>query len=225
MAQHLDLEEQEQLDQLKHLWAKYGNAITWLLILVLGGFAAWNGWQYWQRKTAVAAAALYDELDRAVQAQQPERVQRVWADLQDSAARSAQAAQGGLLAAKALYTAGKPDEARAALRFVVEHAADPATVAVARLRLAGLELDAKAPEQALKWLEAEWPASFKGLVADRRGDALLAKGDHAGARAAYQNAYTALAQQPDYRRLVEAKLNALGINPAAEPASTTEIQP
>ena len=131
--------DQEQLDQLKHLWAKYGNAITWLLILVLGGFAAWNGWQYWQRKTAVAAAALYDELDRAVQAQQPERVQRVWADLQDSAARSAQAAQGGLLAAKALYTAGKPDEARAALteaqgagRTAVLVAADGVVVGVKR---------------------------------------------------------------------------------------------
>ena len=108
MAQHLDLEEQEQLDQLKHFWAKYGNAITWLLVLVLGGFAAWNGWQYWQRKTAVEAAALYEELDRAVQASQTERVQRVWADLQGNAGRSAQAAQGGLLAAKACTTRARP---------------------------------------------------------------------------------------------------------------------
>lgn len=225
MAQHLDLEEQEQLDQLKHFWAKYGNAITWLLVLVLGGFAAWNGWQYWQRKTAVEAAALYEELDRAVQASQTERVQRVWADLQGNAGRSAQAAQGGLLAAKALHDAGKTDDARAALRFVVEQAADPATVAVARLRLAGLELQAQDPAQALKWLDAKWPAAFAGLAADRRGDALLAQNDRAAARTAYQAAYAALAPQQDYRRLVEAKLNALGVNPAVEPSSAPEVTP
>ena len=40
MAKHLDLEEQEQLDQIKHFWSKYGNAITWVLIVVLGAFAA-----------------------------------------------------------------------------------------------------------------------------------------------------------------------------------------
>jgi hypothetical protein len=35
MAKHLDLEEQEQLDQLKHFWNQYGNLITWVLIAVL----------------------------------------------------------------------------------------------------------------------------------------------------------------------------------------------
>jgi predicted negative regulator of RcsB-dependent stress response len=42
MSNHLDLEEQEQLEQLKAFWGQYGNAITWGLILVFGAFAAWN---------------------------------------------------------------------------------------------------------------------------------------------------------------------------------------
>ena len=36
MAKHLDLEEQEQLDELRHFWKTYGNLITWVLIAVLG---------------------------------------------------------------------------------------------------------------------------------------------------------------------------------------------
>ena len=44
MASHLDLEEQEQLDQLKAFWKQYGNLVSWLLIAVLGAYAAWNGW-------------------------------------------------------------------------------------------------------------------------------------------------------------------------------------
>ena len=70
MATHLDLEEQEQLDALKHFWNKWGNLITWVLIAVLGAYAAWNGWQYWQRRQAAMAAVLYDEIDRAAKAGQ-----------------------------------------------------------------------------------------------------------------------------------------------------------
>ena len=45
MANNLDLEEQEQLEELKHFWKKNGNWISWLLIIVLGSLAAWNGYQ------------------------------------------------------------------------------------------------------------------------------------------------------------------------------------
>ncbi len=61
MANHLDLEEQEQLDQLKHFWKQYGNPITWLLIVVLGSVAGWNFYQYWQRSQASQAAIMFDE--------------------------------------------------------------------------------------------------------------------------------------------------------------------
>ena len=65
MATPLDLEEQEQLDQIKHFWKTYGNLISWLLIAILGSYAAWNGYQYWERTQATKAAALYDEVERA----------------------------------------------------------------------------------------------------------------------------------------------------------------
>ena len=65
MASHLDLEEQEQLDELKHFWKRWGNLITWLLIGVLGGYAAWMGWQTWQAKQSAQSAALFDTVERA----------------------------------------------------------------------------------------------------------------------------------------------------------------
>ena len=67
MANALDLEEQEQLDQIRHFWKKYGNLISWVLIAVLGSYAAWNGYQYWQRSQAAQAAVMYDEVERAAQ--------------------------------------------------------------------------------------------------------------------------------------------------------------
>jgi predicted negative regulator of RcsB-dependent stress response len=45
---HYDLEEQEQLAQIKHFWNRYGNLIASVLIVVFGGIAAFNGWNYWR---------------------------------------------------------------------------------------------------------------------------------------------------------------------------------
>ena len=114
MATHLDLEEQEQLDQLKSFWKQYGNLITWLLIVVLGAYAAWNGWNWWQRDQAVKAAAMYDELDRAAQAGDADKAGRVFADMKERFARTTFTAQGALLAARTQFEKGQPDNARGA---------------------------------------------------------------------------------------------------------------
>jgi predicted negative regulator of RcsB-dependent stress response len=68
MATSLDLQEQEQLDALKAFWKQYGNLVTWVIILALGAFAAWNGWNWWQRDQGAKAGAMFEELDRAVAA-------------------------------------------------------------------------------------------------------------------------------------------------------------
>jgi predicted negative regulator of RcsB-dependent stress response len=122
MAKALDLEEQEQLDQIKHFWKKYGNLISWVLIVVLGGYAAWNGYQYWQRNQAGKAAVLFDEVERAVNAGDVARVERSFADMKDKFGGTHYAHQAGLLAAKSLQAKDKPDAARAALKWVAEGA-------------------------------------------------------------------------------------------------------
>src|SRR5678816_1203364 len=108
MATHLDLEEQEQLDQLKAFWKQYGNLITWLLVLVLGGYAAWNGWNLYQRDQGSKAGSLYDELERAAQAGDSERATRIFADMKDrypsaTFTQEAGEAQGKSAEAQAAY--------------------------------------------------------------------------------------------------------------------------
>ena len=210
MAQHLDLEEQEQLAEIKHFWNKYGNLITWTLILALGSFAAFNGWQYWQRHQGLQASALYEEVERAAQAGDAAKVQRAFEDVRKDFARTAYAQQAGLVAATALQEGGKPEEARAALAWVVDKASDEGLRAVARLRLAALLAEGKSYDEAFKALEGSFPPAFEGLAADRRADVLNLQGKKPEARAEYQKALKALEQGAEYRRLVEVKLAALG---------------
>ena len=213
MSNALDLEEQEQLDQLKHFWKTWGNLISWVLIAVLGSYAAWNGYQYWQRSQAVKASALYDEVERAVGSGDAARIERSFADMKDKFGGTQYAQQAALLSAKSLQALGKSDAARAALSWVAENASDVAYRDIARLRLAGMQLDAKAYDDALKQLGAEFTPAMAGMAADLRGDVLQAKGQTAEALVAYQQAWTQLVDAADYRRLVQAKLNALGVDP------------
>lgn len=210
MASHLDLEEQEQLDQIKHFWKKYGNLITWVAIAVFGGLAAWNGWTWWQNRQAAQASALFSEVDRAAQAGDLARVQRAFDDIRGQFGSTTYAQQAGLLAARVSAEQGKVDEAKAALGWVVDKASDEGYQAVARLRLAGLLADAKAYDEALKQLSTGIPKSFEALAADRRGDIFQLQGKKAEARAEYANALKGLDAGSDYRRLVEVKLAALG---------------
>lgn len=220
MANHLDLEEQEQLDQLKHFWAQYGNLITWALIAVLSGFAAWNGWNYWQRNQASQAAALYDEIERASNEKDAARVERALADIKDKFAGTSFAAQGALLAARSLFEAGKTDGAKAALAWVIDASSDASFQSVARLRLAGVHLEAKAFDDALKVLEAPMPKAYEALAADRRGDVLMAQGKGDEAKVQYQKAWDTLSERNEYRQLVQVKLAALGVDVAPTPATT-----
>jgi predicted negative regulator of RcsB-dependent stress response len=220
MAKALDLEEQEQLDQIKHFWKKYGNLISWVLIAVLGGYASWNGYQYWQRDQAAKAAVLFDEVERAVVAGDVARVERSFSDMKDKFGGTHYAHQAGLLAAKSLQAKDKPDAARAALKWVAEGAPDVGMKDIARLRLASLLLDADQADAALAQLGASFTPAMAGLAADLRGDILQSKGQKAEAVSAYQSAWLQLEESPDYRRLVQAKLNALGQDPQETSSAT-----
>lgn len=215
MATHLDLEEQEQLDELKHFWNKWGTPITAVLAVVVGGFAVWNGYQYWQARQAQQAAALSDAVQVAVQSGDQARIAQAFDSLKSQYGSTQQAGQAALLVAKSALDTGKLEQAKPALQWAAEHAADEGYKSTARLRLAGLLMQDKDYDAAAKLLQAGFPAEFEGLAADRRGDLLKLQGKDSEAIAAYQQAWKLLDQQVDYRTLVGFKLNALGVSTEA----------
>jgi predicted negative regulator of RcsB-dependent stress response len=216
MANHLDLEEQEQLDQLKHFWKQYGNLITWGLIVVLGSVAAWLGYQRWQNSQSTQAAVMFEEVENMVRSGDVAKADRAFMDMKDRFAKAAYTQQAALLVAKMGFDAGKVDSAKATLGWLVENATDSGYASVARLRLASVLIDAKAYDEALKLLGTGIADEFVGLAQDRVGDIYMLQDKKAEAKAAYLKAYKAFEAQAEYRRLVGVKLNALGVDPEAD---------
>jgi predicted negative regulator of RcsB-dependent stress response len=222
MASHLDLEEQEQLEDLKAFWKQYGNLITWVLVLALGAYAAWNGWNYYLRDQGAKAGSLYDEIDRAAGALDSERATRIFADMKERYPRAVFTQQAGLVAARVAADKGQYDAARESLSWVAQSGGEGEYRSIAKLRLAGVLLDLKRYDEALKLLDDLDGAEFGALASDRRGDILLAQGKSEEAKAAYQKAWAAMEPKLDYRRIVEAKLNVLGVPPLASGASAAK---
>jgi predicted negative regulator of RcsB-dependent stress response len=216
MANHLDLEEQEQLDQLKHFWKQYGNMITWGLILVLGAVAAWNGYHRWQHDQSLQASAMYDEVEKVVSSGDAQRAERAFNDMKDRFAKATFTQQAGLLVAKMTYESGKVDVAKATLNWLVENAVDKGYASVARLRLSAMLIDAKAYDEAYKLLSTGITDEFFALADDRKGDIYMLQGKKSEAKVEYEKAYKAFDEQSEYRRLVSVKLNTLGVNPLAD---------
>lgn len=205
-----DLEEQEQLASVKAWWSKYGNFLTWALITALAAYMAWGGWNMYLTRQAQQASQLYDEQQRAVEAKDNARILRAATDMQARFSGTAYAQMSALVAAKAAFEADDTDTARKQLQWVIDHALDAEYKAIASIRLAGLLLDVKAHDDALKLLAGDFPVQFTGAVADRKGDILVAQGKRDEARAAYQLALDKTDPRSPGYQLIQLKLDAIG---------------
>lgn len=205
-----DLEEQEQIDAIKAWWKDNGNTVLLgvaLFVAVVGGM---QGWRYYQHKQTMQAATLYDLLQNADAGHDVKSIRDVAGKLMDEYPRTGYASRAALLAAKANYESGDAKSAQAQLQWTLDHAKSAEIKDAARLRLAGVLLDGKNYDAALKLLEAPHDAGFDGLYADLKGDVLAASGKAAEAKTAYRQAIEKLDANSGYRGVVQMKLDALG---------------
>ena len=221
-----DLEEQEQLAEIKAWWKMYGNLVVNVLLGILIAVAAWMGWNRYQGSQSSQASMVYSVLQNAAQAKDSARIKVANGELVEKFGSTRYASLGALMTAKAMLEAGDAKTAKLQLAWVAEKGKDELRE-VARLRLAAVLIDEKAYDEALKQLEGPANAAFAARFADTRGDVLLAQGKKTEAQNAYREALTKLdeaakatggesAQDSQsqssamYRELVQQKLDAQG---------------
>jgi len=213
-----DLEEQEQIANFKAFWNRFGNLITWVLIIALGGYAAYNFWNSHQRGKAAEASALYQEVTRLAETGDNAKVQRAAGDLESKFGGTAYGPMAALVAAKSAFDASDLKTAKTQLQWAIDNGNDEVK-SVARLRMSGVLLDEKAYDAALALLNAEFPVQFAAEVADRKGDVLVAQNKLAEARTAYQAALDKMDKRHPGRQIVQVKLDAIGGAPAPAKAA------
>ncbi|MEP7276000.1 MAG: tetratricopeptide repeat protein [Betaproteobacteria bacterium] len=219
-----DFEEQEQLDDLKAWWKQWGNTITFGVLLAVLAIAGVQAYRWWAGSKAADASVLYSAVSEAARKSDAAKGKDAMAQLADKFSGTAYAPRAALVSARQLFDAGDKAGARAQLEWTIANASEDELKAIARFRLAEIQLDAKQYDDAQKTLDAKVPDAFKGLFADLRGDALAASGRPADARAAYQEALGALDPKSQYRVYVQVKLDTVG-GPAANPLAGGSAAP
>ena len=212
-----DLEEQEQLDDLKAWWSLWGNTVATILVVVCVAVVAVQGWRWWTARKVEDAAALYNAVAQAARANDVAKARDATAQLTDKFASTGYSSRAAFVLAKLQFDAGDTAAARVQLQWVVDHADEQELKEIARYRLALLMLNDQQYDEALKILDAKHGEPFAGLYADLRGDAHAAAGRTADAGAAYRDALTKFDAKSQYRNYVQVKLDSLGA--AALPAA------
>ena len=208
---HLDLEEQEQLAQLKSWWATYGNLIIMGLVLAALLFSGWQGWRFWQNSQAGEASNQFEVLSKAAQGADAKAVRDASGELLEKYPRTMYASMGALSSARYFFDKGDLKTAKVQLQWVIDKSTSDEFRDLARLRLANVLLDEKAYDEALKLLETQHGAAFDAQYAAARGDVLVAKGQTADARTAYKFALEkADSKTRGLRESVQMRLDALG---------------
>ncbi|MEO8345580.1 MAG: tetratricopeptide repeat protein [Betaproteobacteria bacterium] len=218
-----DLQEQEQLDDLKIWWGRWGNTVATVLVIACLAAAAVQGYRWWNLKKAEDAAVLFTAVTQAARANDVAKAKDATLALTDKFASTGYAPRAAFMLAKMQFDAGDSAAARIQLQWIVDHAAEQELQEIARYRLAELMLNEKQYDDALKMLDAKHSDPFAGLYADLRGDAYTAAGRTSDARIAYQAALAKFDAKSAYRNYVQVKLDSLGPAPmvAAEPSPSS----
>lgn len=216
-----DLEEQEQLDELKTWWKQYGNHVTTLLTIAAVAVAGWQGWNWYQRSQSAQAATVYSALQQAAAQHDAKRVKDLSGQLVEKYSGSAYAGLGAMLSARAQLEVGDAKTARAQLAWAAENAFDDGMRDLARLRLAIVLLDEKSYDEALSALSKAPLASFQARFEEVRGDILVAQGKFGEAKSAYDAALKSAAEgdktmpagaaRGTYREVLRAKSDAITV--------------
>ncbi len=206
----LDLEEQEQVDELKALWKKYGAYITRGVIAFFVLYGLFQGWGYYQTKQSLSASELYQSivvLDEKNTKDILEKSQK----LIDDFSGTPYAGRAAILFAKASYLEGNKDKAKEKLDWASSHAKEPATESIALIQLGQILVEEKKYEDALKKVHDVENEGYLGLSNDLKGDILNAMGKKEEAKKAYQEALKRFGPKDPYAKFTQEKLESLGV--------------
>lgn len=188
-----DLEEQEQIAEVKAWWKQYGNRLVNAATIIALIVIAWQGWNWYQRKQTGEASVIYGALQQAVATKNTQQIKAASGELLEKFGGTSYAVLGALTSANAMIEAGDTQTAKVQLQWAAEHAKDELRD-LAQLRGAAALLDEKAYDQALGQLSGASSLAFEMRFQDMRGDIFVAQGKKTEAVSAYRAALAKLSE-------------------------------
>lgn len=196
--------ENDQVDAIKRFFANNGVALVVGLVIGVGGVFGWNYWQSHKTNVLQESAQKYEIVSTQLHSgsvQGIEAAQKFAAETDD-----VYSAMMGLELAQISVDKGDLANAQKALTDALAKAKTVDMQDLISFRLARVQLALGNPDQAMTSIENIKGKSWQAAAQDVRGDALLQKGDKAGAKAAYTQGLESDGSQ-SLRGILTLKLN------------------
>lgn len=207
---HFDLQEQEQLNQLKYFWRDWGKYIIGILILVLVSYISSVIVNMNFEKKANQAAVVYASLSDALSVSDNNAVYKITNQMEKDYPKIEYTSMASMLAAKQAFESKDYMLAINYLTWTITNSKDSGLLSMAKLRLSDVYMDQKKFDKALDILTTNNNDAFSVLFYIKRGDLYVAKGESDRARDAYKEALQKAGQDSNITSGVQLKLDALG---------------
>tara|TARA_B100000575_G_C23138960_1_gene662352 strand:- start:460 stop:1119 length:660 start_codon:yes stop_codon:yes gene_type:complete len=201
-----DLEQQEQMQNLKAFWKANGKWITSILSLVFIIVASVNGWKLWNNYKKEKASNILNSVEKQIEAQNLDVALRLYTEISDDYSDTLQSGLAGLLVAKALVSDGQSDQAASILKGLTGNSQ---VKWLAIIRLSSIFLDLNRPGEVVKIIPENIPEHWVGIILDRRGDAFATMGNFDSAKKDWSKAldyYNQNGGNQDVTRFISRKL-------------------
>jgi len=189
------MNEQEQWELVRSWVRQNAPWVVAGVALAAAGLWGYQAWQAHKEAGLLAAGKQYADLVQAFGKNDKATVATLADKLVAEHPHTGYAEQGQLAAARMQVEGNDLAGALKRLQQVGDTTSDHELALIVRMRIARLQIEQHQPDAALATLASVEPGAFAGRFAEVRGDALLAKGDRAGALKAYREAQGAQGAQ------------------------------
>lgn len=209
---YIDVEE-NQIENIKKLWNKFGNYLLTILLVLALAYAGWTYYSKHQKEQVYAASALYSNM---LEQQTSEgQLLATGNAIMKEYPSTIYASFAALILAQQYVKQNNLPAAEASLKWVIDNAENAMVIVVAEQRLARIYISKDQPKQALALLDGISDSSgFEPFVAYVKGDAYAKMGNNLLAEKYWKQALQTMNKPEDeaMKQYLEVKISSLSAN-------------
>ena len=202
--------EEQQWEAIKQWFKKYGNRISWALIIILSIVLSVQYWTHHQTVLKEQASESYMALLTGVEQHDEATVKSKAQNLMTQYPDSPYASLAALFLTNQSIEAKDYPKAEENLNWIMQHG-KPNLQGLARVRLMRLMVSQNKLDEALALYNEDKAPGFLTLLAELKGDILMKKNDVEGAKTFYEKALSLAPEEGMHGPLLKMKLESLGV--------------
>lgn len=208
--------EEQQLEAIKNWFKKYGNQLSWIILILSLAFGAGYYWQHHRKVVETQASEQYLSLLLGVEKKEKETIQSRGEYIKENYPSSVYATLASFVLATAAVEEKAYPVAEENLNWILKNSANPKFKSLARIRMMRLLIAQNKLKEALSYYNEKEADGFLTLMVELKGDILYQQKDLNGAREAYARALKDAPEEGLHGILLKMKLNELGVTNTSE---------